>query len=28
VTSEPKLTRPSGFPKAHHSLTRVGQATA
>jgi len=28
VTSESKLTRPSGFPKAHHSLTRVGQATA
>ena len=28
VTSESKLTSPSGFPKAHHSLTRVGQATA
>ena len=27
MTSESKLTRPSGFPKAHLPLTRVGQAT-
>jgi hypothetical protein len=27
VTSESKLTRPSGFPKAHLAVVRVGQTT-